>query len=332
MFFRRHAIEKELVFFLEYVVSDQIWFSKITLNQFIVEWQLFQKIAHQIKKKRNKITKMKRIIETRWRFSTFFLMIDRSYYFLNSLKKLIEQYLKNEEIKRIIKIVTHRVMHLTSNRKFIIQIIVNDIILALNSNLFVFSNEMMLRIARFFVKKDQFVEMNKSMFFQISIDSLLLSFADNSISFDDLLETSTFLFEAHNLRSIHDVLEFSLIVMKNSSSELFKMFETLEKTIETNKDFTTKDLKRYICSTNVLDAWKTNVRKKRKLTIEKCFILLKQMYTFDKLCYYHMRWLTSNLNLMTNQLNKDRLRERLHFINVNRLRIDNLKMNVATYN
>jgi hypothetical protein len=32
LFFRRHAIEEELVFFLEYVVSDQIWFSKITLN------------------------------------------------------------------------------------------------------------------------------------------------------------------------------------------------------------------------------------------------------------------------------------------------------------
>jgi hypothetical protein len=45
-----------------------------------------------------------------------------------------------------------------------------------------------------------------------------------------------------------------------------------------------------------------------------------------------MRWLINNLNLMTNQLNEDRLRERLHFINVNRLRIDNLKMNVATYN
>jgi hypothetical protein len=45
-----------------------------------------------------------------------------------------------------------------------------------------------------------------------------------------------------------------------------------------------------------------------------------------------MRWLINNLNLMTNQLNEDHLRERLHFINVNRLRIDNLKMNVATYN
>jgi hypothetical protein len=45
-----------------------------------------------------------------------------------------------------------------------------------------------------------------------------------------------------------------------------------------------------------------------------------------------MRWLISNLDLMTNQLNKNRLRQRLHFINVNRLRIDNLKMNVETYN
>jgi hypothetical protein len=108
--------------------------------------------------------------------------------------------------------------------------------------------------------------MNKSIFFQISIDSLLLSFADNSISFDDLLETSTFSsfddlletstfsFETHNLKSIHDVLEFLLIVMKNSSSELFEMFETFEKTIETKKDSTTKRLKRCICSTNILDA------------------------------------------------------------------------------
>jgi hypothetical protein len=45
-----------------------------------------------------------------------------------------------------------------------------------------------------------------------------------------------------------------------------------------------------------------------------------------------MRWLINNLNLMTNQLNEDRLRRRLHFINVNRLRINNLKMNVETYN
>jgi hypothetical protein len=149
---------------------------------------------------------------------------------------------------------TYRVMHSTSNRKFIIQIIVNDIILVLNSNLFVLSNEMMLRIAKFFVKKDQLVEVNKSMSFQISIDSLLLSFADNSISFNDLFETSTFSFEAHNLKSIHDVLEFFLIVMKNSSSELFEMFETFEKTIETRKDSTTKRLKQCICSTNVLDA------------------------------------------------------------------------------
>jgi succinate dehydrogenase hydrophobic anchor subunit len=165
LFFRRHAIEEKLIFFLDYVVSDQIWFSKITLNQFIVEWQFFQKIARQIKKKRNKITKMKRIIETRWRFSNVFLMIDRSYHFFNSLRKLIEQYFWNEKIKRIIKIVTHRVMHSTSNRKFIIQIIINDIILALNSNLLVLSNEIMLRVAKFFVKKDQLVEVNKSMFF-----------------------------------------------------------------------------------------------------------------------------------------------------------------------
>jgi hypothetical protein len=174
--------------------------------------------------------------------------------------------------------------------------------------------------------------MNKSMFFQISIDSLLLLFADNLISFDDLLETSTFSFEAHNLKSIHDVLEFSLIVMKNSSSELFKMLETLEKTIKTRKDFTTRRLKRCICSTNVLDVWKKNVREERRLTIEKCLIFLRQTYTFDKFCYYYMRWLINNLNLITNQLNEDHLRERLHFININRLRIDNLKMNVATYN
>jgi hypothetical protein len=219
---------------------------------------------------------MKRIIETRWEFSNVFLMIDRSYHFFSFLRKLIEQYLKNEEVKRIIKIVTHRVIHLTSNRKFIIQIIVNDIILALNSNLFVLSNEIMLRVAKFFVKKDQFVEVNKSMFFQISIDWLLLSFANNSISFDDLFETSTFSslndlietltfsFEAHNLKSTHDVLEFSLIVMKNSSSELFEMLETFEKTVETRKHFTTRRLKRCICSTNVLDVWKKNIREKKK--------------------------------------------------------------------
>jgi hypothetical protein len=82
------------------------------------------------------------------------------------------------------------------------------------------------------VKKDQLVEVNKSMFFQILIDLLLLSFANNSISFDDLfetsafssfddlLETSTFSFEAHNLRSTHDVLEFSLIVGLLSESRL----------------------------------------------------------------------------------------------------------------
>jgi hypothetical protein len=135
---------------------------------------------------------------------------------------------------------------------------------------------------------------------QISINSLLLSFADNSILFDDLLETSTFSFEAHNLRSTHDVFKFSLVVMKNSSSELFKMFETFEKTIETRKDSTTRRLKRCICSTNVLDAWKKNVRKKKRLTIEKCLILLKQTYTFDEFCYYHMKWLINNLNLITN--------------------------------
>jgi succinate dehydrogenase hydrophobic anchor subunit len=164
LFFKRHAIEEELVFFLEYVVNDYIWSSKVILNQFIVEWQFFQKLAHQIKKKRNKFMKMKRIIKTRWKFSNFFLIIDWSYHFLNFLKKLIEQYFKNEEIKRIIKIVTHRVMHSTLNRKFIIQIIVNDIILALNSNLFVLLNEIVLRVARFFVKKNQFVEVNNSMF------------------------------------------------------------------------------------------------------------------------------------------------------------------------
>ncbi len=120
--------------------------------------------------------------------------------------------------------------------------------------------------------------------------------------------------------------------MKNSSSELFEMFESLEKTIRTRKDFTTKRLKRCIYSTNVLDAWKKNVRKEKRLTIEKCLNLLKQTHTFDKLCYYHMRWLINNLNLMTNQFNENRLRQRLHFINVNRLRIDNLKMNVETYN
>jgi hypothetical protein len=77
-------------------------------------------------------------------------MIDRSYHFFSFLRKLIEQYFKNEEVKRIIRVVTHRVMHSTSNRKFIIQIIVNNIILALNSNLLVLSNEMMLRVAKIF--------------------------------------------------------------------------------------------------------------------------------------------------------------------------------------
>jgi hypothetical protein len=32
LFFRRHAIEEKLVSFLEYVVNDQIWSSKIILN------------------------------------------------------------------------------------------------------------------------------------------------------------------------------------------------------------------------------------------------------------------------------------------------------------
>jgi hypothetical protein len=90
LFFRRHAIEEEFVSFLEYVVNDQIWSSKVILNQFIVEWQFFQKLAHQIKRKRNKFMKMKRIIETRWKFSSFFLMIDRSYHFFSFLRKLIE--------------------------------------------------------------------------------------------------------------------------------------------------------------------------------------------------------------------------------------------------
>jgi succinate dehydrogenase hydrophobic anchor subunit len=164
LFLKQHEIEEELISFLEYVVSDQIWSSKVTLNQFIVKWQFFQKLIQQIKKKRNKFMKMKRIIKTRWKFSNFFLMINRNYHFFNFLKKLIEQYFKNEKIKRIIKVVTHRVMHLTLNRKCIIQIIVNDIILALNSNLFVFSNEIVLRVAKFFVKKDQLVEVNNSMF------------------------------------------------------------------------------------------------------------------------------------------------------------------------
>jgi hypothetical protein len=93
--------------------------------------------------------------------------------------------------------------------------------------------------------------------------------------------------------------------MKNSSSELFEMFETFEKTIETKKDFMTKRLKQCIYSTNVLNAGKKNVREKRKLIIEKCLILLKQTYTFDKFCYYHMRWLINNLNLMINQLNEN---------------------------
>jgi hypothetical protein len=53
LFFRRHAIEKEFVSFLDYVVNNQIWFSKIILNQFIVEWQFFQKIARQKKKQQN---------------------------------------------------------------------------------------------------------------------------------------------------------------------------------------------------------------------------------------------------------------------------------------
>ncbi len=328
---RRHAIEEEFVSFLEYVVNDQIWSSKVILNEFIVEWQFFQKLAHQIKRERNKLMKMKRIIKTRWELSSFFLMIDRSYHFLSFLRKLVEQYFKNVKVKRIIRVVTHRVMHSTSNRKFIIQIIVNDIILALNSNLFVLSNKIVLRVARFFVKKDQLVEVNNSMFHQISIDSLLLSFADNFVSSDDLFETSAFSFEAQNLRSTHDVLEFSLAVVKNSSSELFEMFESLEKTVKTKEDSTTRHLERCICSTNVLDAWKKNVREEKRLTIEKCLNFLKQTHTFDKLCYYHMRWLISNLDLMTNQFNEDRLRQRLHFINVNRLRIDNLKMNVETY-
>jgi hypothetical protein len=44
-----------------------------------------------------------------------------------------------------------------------------------------------------------------------------------------------------------------------------------------------------------------------------------------------MRWLASNLGLVTNQLNESRLRQRLHFINVNRLRIGNLKVDTSTY-
>jgi hypothetical protein len=109
---------------------------------------------------------MKRIIETRWKFSNVFLIIDRSYHFFNSLKKLIEQYFKNEEVKRIIKVVTHRVMHSTSDRKFIIHIIVNDIILALNSNLFVLSNEMILRVRNFSWEKINLSKWTNRCFFR----------------------------------------------------------------------------------------------------------------------------------------------------------------------
>lgn len=71
--------------------------------------------------------------------------------------------------------------------------------------------------------------------------------------------------------------------------------------------------------------------KKEDWRITRCLTLLKRAHTLRKACYFHLRWLTSDLDLMTNQLNEIRLRQRLQFINANRLRIDNLKMKISTY-
>ncbi len=186
----------------------------------------------------------------------------------------------------------------------------------------------MFRVARFFVKKDQLVEMNKSMFFQISIDLLLLSFANNSISFDDLfetstfssfddlLETSTFSFEALNLKfsnrfsfTLKDDLEFNFdsrctwIFINCHKKFIERAVRDVWNTRENNRNkkrFYDKTFKTMHLFDECSWRMKEECSKKKKLIIEKCLIFLKQTYMFNKFCYYHMRWLISNLNLMTN--------------------------------
>jgi hypothetical protein len=120
---RRHVVGEELVSFLDYVVMDQAWSSEITVDQFTVEWQPFQEIAHQVKRERNKVMEVKRTIEARWGPLSSSLMVDRSYHFLSSLRKLAGRYSRNEGIKRINRAVACRVMHLKSRRKPTIDII-----------------------------------------------------------------------------------------------------------------------------------------------------------------------------------------------------------------
>jgi hypothetical protein len=126
-----------------------------------------------------------------------------------------------KEMKRIVKIVAHRVMHSKSKRKITVEIIVNDIILALDDALSFFSDDVILRAAELCYVHDRLVE---------SSDNVLML---SEISFVTVEKSS---FESIDFTFVRDssvVISFvvessSIAIADDFSSELFELTDLFD--------------------------------------------------------------------------------------------------------
>ena len=155
-------------------------------------------------------------------------------------------------MKRIVKVVVYRVMHSKSRRKFIVDIIVNDIILALNDVFSFFSDEV-LHAAELCYVQNRFVE---------SSFNVLMSSENSNVEIENtFLKSNNIVFSRHASVFLFSVESRSIAVVNDSSSELFELIDMFDveinqktQSVKTEENLKSRKQERCICSKNVSKA------------------------------------------------------------------------------
>ncbi len=126
-----------------------------------------------------------------------------------------------KKMKRIVKIVAHRVMHSKSKRKIIVDIIVNDIIFAFNDIFSCFFDDVILHAAELCYVHDRFVELSNNVLMSSEISFVAIEKSS--------FESIDFTFVRDSSIVISFVVKSSSIAIANDfSSELFELTDLFD--------------------------------------------------------------------------------------------------------
>ncbi len=123
-------------------------------------------------------------------------------------------------MKRIVRVVVYRVMHSKSKRKFNIDIIVNDIILALIDALSLFSDDEVLHAAKLCYVQNRIVELSHN---------VLMSSENSNVEIENTsLQSNDIMSSRHESIFLFAIESRSIAVVNDFSSDLFELINMFD--------------------------------------------------------------------------------------------------------